>query len=485
MIGYFPEPYPDELVYSLLARYCAKSGYLGYVCAAKEIFQNTWNLPNIEFLNEYKPEVYQRLEKNTGMRHIVMEHTMFPVYGRFLPQERRRAAYNALLLGKGNYHNLLPQNKWKKNDRYLRYCPVCIKADREKYGETYWHRMHQIYGMNICPKHLCMLYESNVPIKSKATPSLLTAEESYSEQCIEYSEISSERNLATYVHAMMKQPVDLLSEGTAGDYLQSVIAESEYSSPRGEHRYMSKLFSDFEQYYTGLPGNRMIKPWTMQKLLCNKRISFVEICMVAHFLKVMPVDLAAMKVPEISHKDAFDAKVRELHDQGLKYPEIARRMNASLDVVKPVGEGRYPKGDPNKVRVNRGGVKSYNWEKIDLEMLPAVQEAVKKVWGIADERPRRVNTRSVAKVLEYPVQRFDNMPLCRAEIEKYCETQEQYWAREMIWAAKQVLASGKSLNYTALEKLTNIRKADMRSCMVFFDDHTEDKFISMIREILE
>ena len=160
-------------------------------------------------------------------------------------------------------------------------------------------------------------------------------------------------------------------------------------------------------------------------------------------------------------------------------------MNASLDVVKPVGEGRYPKGDPNKVRVNRGGVKSYNWEKIDLEMLPAVQEAVKKVWGIADERPRRVNTRSVAKVLEYPVQRFDNMPLCRAEIEKYCETQEQYWAREMTWAAKQVLASGKSLNYTALEKLTNIRKADMRSCMVFFDDHTEDKFISMIREILE
>ena len=63
MIGYFPEPYPDELVYSLLARYCAKSGYLGYVCAAEEIFQNTWNLPNIEFLNEYKPEVYQRLDE--------------------------------------------------------------------------------------------------------------------------------------------------------------------------------------------------------------------------------------------------------------------------------------------------------------------------------------------------------------------------------------------------------------------------------------
>ena len=207
--------------------------------------------------------------------------------------------------------------------------------------------------------------------------------------------------------------------------------------------------------------------------------------MVAHFLDIMPIDLAEMKVPKISHKDAFDAKVRELHAQGLKYPEIARRMNASLDVVKPVGEGRYLKGDPNKVRANRGGVKSYNWEKIDLEMLPAVQEAVKKVWGIGDERPRRVNTRSVAKILDYPEQRFDRMPLCRAEIEKYSETQEQYWAREMIWAAKQVLSSGKTLNYTALDKLTNIKKTDMRSCMVFFDDYTEDELISMIRKILE
>ena len=64
MIGYFPDPYPDELVYSLLARYYAQSGYLGYVCAAEDIFLNTWNLPNIEFLNDYKPEVCQHLEKN-------------------------------------------------------------------------------------------------------------------------------------------------------------------------------------------------------------------------------------------------------------------------------------------------------------------------------------------------------------------------------------------------------------------------------------
>ena len=31
MIAYFPKIYTDELVYSLLSRYYAKSGYLAYI----------------------------------------------------------------------------------------------------------------------------------------------------------------------------------------------------------------------------------------------------------------------------------------------------------------------------------------------------------------------------------------------------------------------------------------------------------------------
>ena len=185
MIGYFPDPYPDELVYSQLARYCVKSGYLGYVCAAEDLFQSTWNLPNIEFLNRYQPEVYHLLGKQGGMRNVILNHTMFPVYGRFLPPKRKRAAYMDLLLGKGNTHPLLPKIRGKKKDRYLRYCPVCVKADREKYGETYWHRIHQIYGMNLCPKHGCRLYESTIPIKRKTTPTLITAEDMCQEQMID------------------------------------------------------------------------------------------------------------------------------------------------------------------------------------------------------------------------------------------------------------------------------------------------------------
>ena len=38
MLGLFPKPYPDELIYSVLARYFVRSGYNKYVFAAEDLF---------------------------------------------------------------------------------------------------------------------------------------------------------------------------------------------------------------------------------------------------------------------------------------------------------------------------------------------------------------------------------------------------------------------------------------------------------------
>jgi len=59
------------------------------------------------------------------------------------------------------------------------------------------------------------------------------------------------------------------------------------------------------------------------------------------FLGVEPNELVRMTLPEKSQPEWFDEKIRTLHSQGLKYPEIARMMEAPYDVVKAVGEGRY------------------------------------------------------------------------------------------------------------------------------------------------
>ena len=150
MPAFFPEVYPDELVYSLLARFYVKSGYLTLTYALEDLYVHRYTTPDTEFLNEFRPDMVEALIRQNSLESLVLEHTMFPSYGRFLRGERKKAAYQALLSMKGNFNNLLaiPKNQ-RGEGRYLRYCPLCAREDRERYGETYWHRLHQIQGVDV------------------------------------------------------------------------------------------------------------------------------------------------------------------------------------------------------------------------------------------------------------------------------------------------------------------------------------------------
>ena len=86
MISQFPYFYPDELVYSLLARYYEKSGYIRYIFAAEDLFQSKTVRPDIEFVNQYTPAALQMITKEILIEQVIEKHTMFPYYVRFLPK---------------------------------------------------------------------------------------------------------------------------------------------------------------------------------------------------------------------------------------------------------------------------------------------------------------------------------------------------------------------------------------------------------------
>ena len=178
MIVQFPAPYEDELVYSLFARFFARSGYLAYRFAAEDLFENPLAKPSIEFVDRLTPVAYHALERIGSWEDIVMGHTMFKYYGRFLPVQRRKAAYDAIMEHDGKYHDYLCMPKSNAcTPRFLRFCSICANKDRNLYGETYWHRLHQMHGINICPIHCCYLQNSPIAISSNGTPALITAEE--------------------------------------------------------------------------------------------------------------------------------------------------------------------------------------------------------------------------------------------------------------------------------------------------------------------
>lgn len=67
MIGFFPTLYPDELLYSLLARYYAYSGYTAYTYAADILFENKSVKPSIEFISKLSPEVTELLSRQASL----------------------------------------------------------------------------------------------------------------------------------------------------------------------------------------------------------------------------------------------------------------------------------------------------------------------------------------------------------------------------------------------------------------------------------
>lgn len=341
MITSFPDLYPDELLYSLFARYYAQSGHIAYVFAAEAIFENRSTKPDIEFMDGLTAETKLLLTREQTLAEIVEKHTLFPHYARFLVRSRRRQALQMLLRTDERYHNLLYQCKSKHVTRHLRYCPLCAAEDREQYGETYWHRSHQLQGVDICPLHKCFLHDSTVPISSKGSPSLDCAEPLVPKEAVAaLCENNLECMVAEYVHAVLQNPVDMDTDTPVGRFLHSKLEYSKYLSPRGEQRNMALLFEDYAAFYASLRNQSLDQQWKLQKLFCGDRLNAYEVCLIAMFLRISPDELTRMTLPEVSQPEWFDKKIRMLHDQGLKYPEIARIMNAPYDVVKFIGNKR-------------------------------------------------------------------------------------------------------------------------------------------------
>lgn len=483
MIVCFPELYDDELLYSVFARYYVKSGYMAYICVADDLYMRKSAVPDIEFINELTPEVVNILTQNKSMDNIVEKHTMFPYYGRFLPYDRRKEAFNAIVNMSGNYHNLLPiPNKNTGEERYLRYCPLCAETDRKIYGETYWHRQHQMIGIDICTVHYCRLLNSSVVIRRKTSPSLIAAEKIVPvEDNTVFSENQIEICVADYISELFKSKIDFESKTTIGQFLHSRMEYTPYRSTRGEQRNISHFYKDFSNYYQDLLS---VERWKIEKILTDYRINTYEICLISMFLNMTVSDLIHMKLPQKSQQELFDEKIFQLHEQGLSYPQIAEKLNASVNVVKVIGEGGYKKKHKASKASGKSGAKQKDWSKIDSETLPLVKQAITELQGDGIIRPRKVTVSAIEKMLNLSSKQIYHMSVCKSEIQKHSMSQEEYWASEVVWAAKKLIHDHEPFNWKHIRNLTNMRKADLVECLPYISKFADKALCEKIMVVV-
>lgn len=208
MIAYFPDIYPDELVYSWFCRYYVHSGCLSHKMALQELYCKRSDNPSKEFIGNTNHRAKEQISRMYPMDELVLEHTMYPQYARFIPLEQKREALNRLCHDSCDVHHLFAVLPRVEGEQFLRFCPLCVKEDRENYGETYWHRKHQIRNMGICTRHKCRLMESIVPAKSEQSYTFFPAE-NYVEDSVPILESDAEKIcFAVFLEAVFDAPMD-------------------------------------------------------------------------------------------------------------------------------------------------------------------------------------------------------------------------------------------------------------------------------------
>jgi hypothetical protein len=162
MYKFFPEPYKDEILYSIIGRYHYYIGNSNFRNTLEEIFNSKNVVSSIEFTSNLE-NLCDKFGENSmyNSKYFISNHTLLPYYSVFIPKMRRVKIENEIKYkdGKGLYSKLgfLAGSICAKSG--IKYCPMCFKEDVMKYGEAYFHRIHQLQGVLVCPDHGCLIVD--------------------------------------------------------------------------------------------------------------------------------------------------------------------------------------------------------------------------------------------------------------------------------------------------------------------------------------
>lgn len=171
MLPFLPPPYPDELLYSICARYHL------YVApqSAKQTLHDLFGSSSASAIYDFPcrlTAISSQLSPNTinTPERLLRYNTMFPLYEPFLPHSRSKSIANGMIRNAGNsgIHNSIGVMASSVPAlQSLRFCPTCVIEEEASYGEPYWHRSHQVPGVYVCHCHGDFLKDSKIVVASQ------------------------------------------------------------------------------------------------------------------------------------------------------------------------------------------------------------------------------------------------------------------------------------------------------------------------------
>lgn len=162
MLGFFTDPYPDELLYSACARFSDRSKYRNLATTARQLFGGSGSAA-VAFPNRLGHLISLLPTENYTIDRLIDDHTLLRFYSPFVHEDRVKLIREEMADDKDNriYSRLAINTGGVPMPQALRFCPECVIVDRRAYGESYWHRVHQLAGVEICPSHTTFLEVSH------------------------------------------------------------------------------------------------------------------------------------------------------------------------------------------------------------------------------------------------------------------------------------------------------------------------------------
>lgn len=151
----FPLPYPDELLYSTIARAGIRHGLTSPKQLLDEVFNGNRKIVATLDLPNHLSSLTKQLPDRFTSEQLAYQHSLFPLYAPFIPEERRLRCMSWMEnKSQGSVHLAMGvAASIVKTPEHIRYCPACLKEQRLKYGEYFWARIWQAPGVSCCPQH--------------------------------------------------------------------------------------------------------------------------------------------------------------------------------------------------------------------------------------------------------------------------------------------------------------------------------------------
>jgi len=489
---FFPAPYKDEILYSILGRYTILNDSTLRETIARELYGK-----NIIYSNIDLPFAISRLVSNLPLlskineESIIKNNTLYLFYSAFLPKANSEFIYNSMLgdVGSQIYIKSGQSTSSIKKNKYLRFCPQCFIQDIKDHGESFWKRQNQIPSIIVCEKHRCFLQDSLVLNGIDTKTGFINANE---ENCIsgkncfdEFIEIYSKNHKYVDVENIKQEIMDkslllvknvtfLLNNKVEAQNIQFFIDKyidalrENYLADSAGYAYLNKIQNQFMKYHgeafltltQSMYSIENTSNWLYLFLRKNKSIRHP----IRHILFSMflGIELNDLFNKDLSSKGRMISNMKyeprrkkdEVRKQWLKLmkdnPKSTRSQLQALDKGSYIWLLRYDKEWYYKVAPRRKKMKvpkdKKDWAKIDNKVISFIEKEI-ELTKDDENKPIRITKGYILRIISDKIKIYNTgkLPLTQNKIELLSESFDEYRDRKMKWAIKQLLADGENI----------------------------------------